>query len=172
MVTSLLILLALFNGFLIVVNRVVNAKLGLHVSGAGASFWNYFVGFLFLTLMVPFFARGAAIDVAGIPFYLFLGGILGACYLAIVNLVIPRVGTTKATVLVIAGQIVLGTIIDVANGGISDLHITIIGISLVVIGMWVGDHKKVDNSRSRETQKDPLAVSARLGHIYKVNKAS
>ena len=159
MVTSLMILLAFFNGFLIVTARVVNAKLGLHVSGAGASFWNHFVGFLFLALIVPLLTGGAAIDMAGIPFYLFLGGIIGAGYVAINNLVIPRVGVTKATVLVIAGQIVLGTIIDVANERISNLNITIIGISLVVLGMWVGNHKKVDDSKVQKPAKDPLEVS-------------
>ena len=49
--TSVMILLAFFNGFLIVTTRVVNAKLGLHVSGAGAATWNHFVGFLFLALI-------------------------------------------------------------------------------------------------------------------------
>ena len=128
MVTSLMILLAFFNGFLIVTNRVVNAKLGLHVSGAGASFWNHFVGFLFLALIVPFLTEGGGRDIGEIPFYLFLGGIIGACYVAISSLVIPKVGATKATILVIAGQIVLGTIIDVVNGEISNINITIRGM--------------------------------------------
>jgi bacterial/archaeal transporter family-2 protein len=143
MVTSLLILLAFFNGFLIVTNRVVNAKLGLHVTGAGASFWNHFVGFLFLTIIVSFLIEGGDSDIGAIPFYLFLGGIIGACYVAISSLVIPKVGATKATILVIAGQIVLGTIIDIANGKISNINTTIIGISLVVLGIWIGNNKKM-----------------------------
>ena len=143
MVTSLMILLAFFNGFLIVTTRVVNAKLGLHVAGTGAAIWNHFVGFLFLAPIVPFLKGGTLIDIGRIPFYLFLGGIIGAGYVAINNSVIPRIGATKATILVIAGQIIFGTIIDVANERITNLSIAILGISLVLLGMWVGNHKKV-----------------------------
>ena len=147
MVTSLIILLAFFNGFLIISNRLVNAKLGRYVSGAGASFWNHLVGFLFLVLIVPLLTAQGAVDIGEIPFYLFLGGIIGAGYVAINNLVIPKLGATKATVLVIAGQIVLGVIIDVANERVSNFSITVLGISLVVLGMWIGDRKASEARR-------------------------
>jgi len=152
MVTSLMILLALFNGLLIVTNRVLNARLGLHISGAGAAFWNHLVGFLFLALMMLFFTEDGGNNFSGIPFYLFLGGLIGAGYVAINSFVMPRVGATKATVLVIAGQIVIGTMIDVANDKISNLTMTIVGITLVVLGMWVG-HKKVNDPAAPEPQK-------------------
>ena len=141
MAVSLMILLALFNGLLIVTTRIINAKLGLHISGAGAAFWNHVVGFLFLALIMSLFTKGGDINLGEIPFYLFLGGIVGASYVAINSFVMPRIGATKATVLVIAGQIVLGTIIDISNGKISNINITIIGISLVILGMWVGNKK-------------------------------
>lgn len=137
------IILALLNGFMIVTTRVVNAKLGLYISGTGAAVWNHLVGFIFLSLWVPFLTNGTSFDLKGIPFYLFLGGFIGAGYVAINNWLIPNVGATKATVLVIAGQIVFGTIIDAANGNISNLNLTVIGITLVVLGMWVGNYKKM-----------------------------
>jgi len=148
MITYVMILLSFFNGFLIVMTRVVNAKLGLHISGAGAAIWNHVVGFLFLMIIVPFLTVGVTISLEGVPFYLFLGGIIGAGYVAINNWVMPRVGATKATVLVIAGQIVLATIIDIATGKVSNFNITIMGISLVVLGMWVGNYRKVDASKA------------------------
>jgi len=146
MIIMFMILLAFFNGSLIVSTRVVNAKLGLYVSSAGAAFWNHLVGFLFLALIVPFLTSSLGITVERIPFYLFLGGILGASYVAINNWVLPKVGVTKATVLVIAGQIIVGTIIDFANGKISNFSITIIGISLVILGMWIGNYETAVSS--------------------------
>ena len=140
---------------LIVTNRVFNAKLGLFVSGAGAAFWNHVVGALFLALIASFLTKRGDVVLGGIPFYLFLGGIIGASYVAINSFVMPRVGATKATVLVIAGQIVLGAIIDVAHEKISNITITLIGISLVILGMWVGNSKKVDVFEVHTTQKDP-----------------
>ena len=142
MITALMIFLALFNGLMVVTSRVFNATLGGHVSGAGAAFWNHVVGCIFLALAIPFF-QTEDINMGEIPVYLFLGGIIGACYVAINSFVMPRVGATKATILVIAGQIVLGTVIDVSNGKISNLAVTVTGISLVVLGMWVGGYKKV-----------------------------
>ena len=142
MVTSFMILLAVFNGLLIVTTRVINARLGQYVSGTGASFWNHFVGWLLLMLILPFVPVGGGISFHGIPLVLYLGGFIGAVYVVINNLVIPKVGATKATVLIIAGQIVLGTVIDVFSGKISNFNMTILGISLVILGMWVGNQKK------------------------------
>lgn len=160
MITSLMILLALFNGLLIATNRVFNAKLGLHISGAGAAFWNHLVGFLFLAFIMGFFTTGEGSAIGGVPFYLFLGGIIGACYVAINSFVMPRIGATKTTVLVIVGQVVLGTIIDGFNGKISDLNMTILGISLVILGMWIGNYKKADKPRTYKPQNDCLRISA------------
>ena len=146
MVTSFIILLAVFNGLLIVTTRVINARLGQYVSGTGASFWNHFVGWLLLMLILPFVPVEEAIHFQGIPFVLYLGGFIGAVYVVINNLVIPRVGATKATVLIIAGQIVLGTVIDVVNGKVSNLNMTVLGISLVILGMWAGNQRKTTTS--------------------------
>lgn len=156
MVVSLMIFLALFNGLLIVTNRVFNAKLGLHVSGAGASFWNHLVGYLFLAFVMLFFTETSMGDMGGIPFYLFLGGLIGASYVAINSFVMPRIGATKATVLVIGGQIVLGTVIDVVNRNVSNVTITLIGIFLVMLGMWVGPGKKIEISKIPGPQKASL----------------
>ena len=141
MFTYLMILLALFNGLLIVTTRVINAKLGLYVSGTGASFWNHFVGWLFLLLVLPFIPFEGTITFQGIPAILYFGGLIGAVYVVINNLVIPRVGATKATVFIVAGQIVLGTVIDALNGKITNLSVTLLGITLVVLGMWLGNQK-------------------------------
>ncbi len=140
--TTLMIALAFLNGFLIVTTRVVNARLGEYVSSVGAAIWNHFVGFLFLALIIPFFTDRFAVNGSDIPLYLFLGGIIGAGYVAISNSVIPEIGATKATILVVAGQIIVGTIIDVATGKVSNLSVTIVGITFVLLGMQVGNRRK------------------------------
>ncbi len=142
MATSLMVMLAFFNGLMIVTTRVVNARLGLHISSAGSSFWNHFIGFFSLVILSPILFSGMVIEMKSIPVYLFLGGLIGALYVTINSLVIPRIGASKTTVLVIAGQIVIGTIIDIFNGSVSNVGMTIIGISLVVVGMWIGNQKK------------------------------
>jgi len=141
MTTTLIILLAFFNGILIVVNRVLNAKLGLYLSATGASFWNHSVGFVTLTLLVPFYNDSSNIETTGIPYYLFLGGIVGACYVGISSFILPKIGATKTTVLVVAGQIIVGTIFDILLGNIVSINTTLLGILLVIIGVWIGTIK-------------------------------
>ncbi|NNF99152.1 MAG: DMT family transporter [Desulfobacteraceae bacterium] len=146
MIPAYMLVLAFFNGLLIVTTRIINAKLGLHVSGVGSAVWNHFIGFLFLALLMPFHAIGAPLDIGGVPLYLFLGGFIGAGYVALNSWVMPKIGATTATVLLIAGQIILGTIIDAVNGKISNLYTTTIGIALLVSGIWIGGHKKAPAS--------------------------
>ena len=159
MITSLMIVLALFNGLLIVTNRVFNARLGLHISGAGAAFWNHLVGFFFLVVVTSFLTGISGNGIGQIPFYLFLGGMIGAGYVAINSFVMPRIGTTKATVLVIAGQVVLGTMIDVYTGKVSNITMTVVGIGLVIVGMWIGNSKKINNNEAYKPRKERAEVS-------------
>jgi transporter family-2 protein len=79
---------------------------------------------------------------------------------AINSFVMPRVGATQATVLVIAGQVVLGAMIDVANGKISNVTMTMIGISLVILGMWLGHYRKANVSEVHKPQKDRVEACA------------
>ena len=145
MATSLMVLLAFINGLMIVTTRVMNAKLGTYISSAGSSFWNHFIGFLTLVVLSPILFSGMDVNIAGIPSYLFLGGLIGALYVTINSLVIPRIGASKTTVLVIAGQILIGTIIDLINGRVSNVGLTILGISMVVMGMWIGNQDKTED---------------------------
>lgn len=138
--------LALFNGLLIAGVRVTNANLGQFVSSAGASIWNHLTGFLALALIVPRQLGTAAIDLTGAPYYLYLGGILGAIYIALNNVVIPRLGAAKTTMIVIAGQIIFGALLDFAGAGMTDIAPSVAGIALVVLGMWIGYRAKGDPS--------------------------
>ncbi len=146
MTMILMISLAFFNGLLIVTNRVFNAQLGLHISGTGAAFWNHVVGSIVLVFIVSFLTDQQAIDFEVIPIYLFLGGLIGASYVALNSFVMPHLGATTATVLVIGGQIILATIIDVANAKISNVTITLIGISLIIFGIWLGAKSKFEKA--------------------------
>lgn len=132
-----MILLSLFNGISITVSRILNAKLGTYVSSSGASVWNHLTGFLILIPILPFLNHPTPIDYAAIPFVLYIGGLIGSVYVLINNVVIPKIGATKSTMLLIAGQIVVGVMIDFKNGKISNLPINLFGVSLVLLGMWI-----------------------------------
>jgi bacterial/archaeal transporter family-2 protein len=137
----LLILIALTNGFLVGISRILNARLGKEVSPAGASVWNHLtgaliVGVLMLVLNIENF------QLMNIPYYAYLGGIIGAAYVTVSNFLIPKIGASKATVLMIAGQICLATLIDYLRNALNNPLIIISGIILIIAGVIVGERSR------------------------------
>ena len=143
--TILLIMLALSNGVLVVLARMFNARLGREIGPAGASVWNHFTGFLVMAVFV-LVLKGEYSNLAEIPLYAYLGGFIGAIYVTISNFLIPKIGASKATVLMIAGQITLATVIDFLSGKIASPLITAAGIILIISGVYVGETDRMKAS--------------------------
>lgn len=138
MLTLFMILLAVSNGLLIVAARLINARLGQFVSWSGASIWNHVVGFGVLVAFFLVWPDQTRLDLGGIPPYLLLGGVFGAVYVAVNNWLIPKIGAAQGTILVIAGQIGVGTLIDFASGQVENLPLTLLGMTLIVTGLLIG----------------------------------
>ncbi|WP_028973015.1 DMT family transporter [Spirochaeta cellobiosiphila] len=134
----LFIILAFINGFLVITSRSLNAQLGAKTSPIGASIWNHVTGFLFM-LLLQFLLGKWTINIKNPPFYIFIGGAIGAIYVSLANYLIPRTGTAKATILMIGGQIFLAAIIDLLKGNIDTPHWTLLGIALVISGVCIGE---------------------------------
>ena len=135
-------LVAIINGLFVVTTRVIIAKLGAYVSSMGSSFWNHFVGFLFI-LPIAILA-GKEGDLAGLSLLLFLGGLIGSIYVAINNVVFPKLGAMKATLFVIAGQVAFGTLIDLVQGRLANPGWTTLGVGLVILGVWLGNLSRAE----------------------------
>ncbi|CAI1685954.1 Uncharacterized protein conserved in bacteria [Serratia ficaria] len=114
---SFLILLALFNGVCISISRAVNGRLALDRGAFSASLCNHIVGFLFLSLLLAA-SGGFSLDQTGqAPWGAYLGGSIGALFVALNSYVLPRLGAMRAALLIISGQMLAGVAIDSLNGG-------------------------------------------------------
>jgi len=151
-----MILIALANGFLIIVSRIFNARLGKVIGPAGASVWNHLSASFLLGLIV-IFLRNEHFHFQDIPVYAYLGGIIGACYVTISNFLIPRVGTSKATILMIAGQIGLATFIDYLRNSDLNLLFAILGIALIIFGIIIAEREKESCNQNRELRNLPFS---------------
>jgi transporter family-2 protein len=129
-------LLAIINGFLISINRIINSKLGEFTTPLKSSFVNHFVGFLFLILLAPFLS-GINFDnsFSQFPLHVFFGGILGVLFVFFNSLVIPKIGAMKTVLLVISGQLILSTLLDFQSGKLSFSLVPLIGISFIILGV-------------------------------------
>lgn len=139
----LMILIALTNGVLVGLSRILNARLGKEISPIGASVWNHLTGTLIMGIIV-LALRSKEIKLQSIPFYVYLGGVIGAIYVTISNFIIPKIGASKATVLMIAGQICLATLIDYLRNVLQNPLIAIFGIILIIVGVNIGERTKVN----------------------------
>ena len=94
-------------------NSQLRAALGSPIMAALASF---LVGSFALMMYAFIFQRQQSIDclinAKGIPYYKWVGGLLGACYVAGVILVAPRIGMANTTALIVAGQLLFALILD------------------------------------------------------------
>ncbi len=135
------ITIALSNGFLVVISRLLNARLGREINPAGASIWNHFTGALMM-LVVYVLMSSQYFNFENIPFYAFLGGVIGAVYVTISNYIIPKIGASKAVILMIAGQIFIATLIDYFRNIVGNPFSAIIGILLIIFGVYIGEKAK------------------------------
>ncbi|WP_338108581.1 DMT family transporter [Caldibacillus debilis] len=104
--------LALLGGAAIAVQSQVNGELGKKTGVIEASLINFAVGTLVLLMVVIFFGRGELSAAAAVPKWQLTGGILGAFYVLMVVFSVPRIGVTATLMSAIAGQMLLGAVID------------------------------------------------------------
>ncbi|GAB2469924.1 DMT family transporter [Luteococcus sediminum] len=111
------LLLGLSAGSALTVQSSVNARLRRSVgSPFVSSLVSFVIGTLFLMGVVAVVDRrinlGAAIDG---PWWIWLGGALGVCFLTMNLLMMPRIGAVETGVFPLVGQVVMGLVIDSAG---------------------------------------------------------
>ncbi|MBL4829906.1 MAG: DMT family transporter [Aliivibrio sp.] len=144
-----MVVLALGNGLLIGLCRAINGRLSQSKGAFSASFYNHLVGALLLVFMITLFGYlnvaetlnwGEIImmDWQHIPIMSYLGGVIGALYVAINSHVLTRIGALKTALLVISGQMVTGVMFDVVGQPFLDSIIQLVGVILIIAGVYCG----------------------------------
>jgi len=143
------ILFALLNGVLIALARNLNGRLAASRGAFFSSWINHLGGFAFITLML-LATQGLTASLSEVPWYAFLGGVIGALYVGLNSYVVPRLGVTQATLLVIAGQLGVSVLIDV---WFDKIHLAmnwstfqiVLGCLLLVVGFYASVKATQDN---------------------------
>lgn len=131
------VLIGLLNGFCITLSRVFNGQLSTKYGAFHASLVNHVVGFLFLSLLL-FTVSVSLLD----PLHtmpnepeLYLGGAIGAFYVAVNSFVMAKLGSTNSIVLVVCGQMLFGLAVDMYSSRLEDLGLNVLGAGLVITGV-------------------------------------
>ncbi|AGO55822.1 DMT family transporter [Serratia plymuthica] len=137
-----LVLLALFNGVCISISRAVNGRLALSRGAFQASLCNHIVGFLFLSLLLATGGGFNGLPLGHAPWGAYLGGVIGALFVALNSYVLPRLGTLRAALLIISGQMLAGVIIDRLRDSGAPVGAQILGVGLILLGVALARREK------------------------------
>ncbi len=138
----LLIIMALISGAILPIQATINFRLSKNVGGPVISaFVSFAVGtiglFIYLLLSKQFNVRNFIAQPS--PWWIWIGGLLGAIYVSAIVVLVPRLGVALAFSLVIAGQMITAMIFDHFGWlGLNIQHISIgkiIGALLLIAGV-------------------------------------
>ncbi|BAY08718.1 DMT family transporter [Calothrix sp. NIES-2098] len=143
-------------GVLIAIGAAANARLRQTLNSAiAAAAINFIAGFTTLALLmilqvlpIPPLDRLLAV-----PWWAFLGGFLGAAFVTLSTLVVPKLGLTTTTLSVVCSQMILSVVIDrlgwfsIAPRPITASRIIAIGLLVLAIALT-----QLDRNPNRASQ--------------------
>ncbi|QIW16034.1 hypothetical protein A4G20_06655 [Pasteurellaceae bacterium RH1A] len=141
----MILLIGILAGMGIAFQSAVNARLRLHLSVPFlTSLVSFSVGFLFL-LMLSFLSGNSLMIsqpvLQNVPFWAWLGGVLGMISLTVNVLIFPKLGGVQTAVMPILGQVLMGVLIDtfawLNAKQIAFSSSRMLGVSLVLLGVVV-----------------------------------
>ena len=131
-------LIAFLGGASVSLSRQINGPLSPSTSALHSSWWNHVVGLVLLTL-IALVAGGLWPDAPGdIPPWAWLGGTVGVVFIALSSWLVTRIGAAQTAVLIIAGQMVSGVVLDLVLGAPGNPLARIGGVILILAGIWIG----------------------------------
>ncbi|MCM3651042.1 DMT family transporter [Metabacillus litoralis] len=105
-------LLALIGGMALAVQSQINGGLGKKVGVIEGSFISFSVGTLALLFILLFFGNGDISAISTVPKWQLIGGLLGAFFVIVQVIAVPKIGVSATLMAVIVGQILIGAMID------------------------------------------------------------
>lgn len=140
---SVAVLLTACVGGLIAMQAPINSLVGKKIGSFQAALFSFAVGTVALACVVAFTRSGFGqfALLRELPWYGFLGGVFGACYVTTVLITVRSLGVGPVVAATVAGQLTLAVVID--HFGLLGVHqqpITVarfLGIAALALGVWL-----------------------------------
>jgi len=143
-------MLAILNGMIIGISRTINSQLAINIGPFGASFYNHFVGFIFISILLILTTETGSNTLNQVPWITLLGGVFGAFFVAVNSYVFPRLGAIKTVLLVISGQMITGLILDYKENNILSLLPQLIGLAFILTGVYLAKTPSLPRTKVME----------------------
>jgi transporter family-2 protein len=112
MSNMMLVLMMVCGGVAVAIQPSINGRLAQKVGSFESSLISFVVGSVCLMAMVQIFGRGNLRNVATASWWELTGGLLGAFFVTMTIVAVPRMGTMAVMAVIIAGQLITGALLD------------------------------------------------------------
>jgi bacterial/archaeal transporter family-2 protein len=162
-VVFMMVLAGMFIGFQSPINAALSKRVGIFES----ALVSFTTGMVVLLLVVLFMGKGQLREALHAPIWEWTGGLLGAMYVTAIIVAVPRIGVSTAMIAAIAGQLLIGMIID--HFGWFGLAVRpvdwrrILAVLLMMAAVWLifGGQKAV-KSQARGGELQPLPLQEEM----------
>jgi transporter family-2 protein len=107
-----LLLSAVLVGTLMPLQAVINAQLGRELASPIASAFISFLGGTVILGLITLFFPTKWERLTSLPLWMFVGGLLGAVFVAAALILVPRIGATALMATFMAGQLIMSLAMD------------------------------------------------------------
>lgn len=128
-------------GALVAIQPSVNARLAQKIGLVESSTVSFLVGTICLLLLAMVFGRGSFWNLTQVSWWELTGGLMGAFFVSMLILAVPRLGTGAVMAVAIAGQLLTAMLLDhfqlFGFRGIPLDASRISGVVLMLLGTWL-----------------------------------
>ncbi|MEK4385773.1 DMT family transporter [Solibacillus sp. FSL W7-1464] len=107
-----MILFTLIGGITLSAQSSINGTFSQKAGTIETTFLTFLTGTMFLTIFILFFGNGNLLGILEAPKWQLSAAFLGTMYLLLTVMAVPRIGVIATSIAGIAGQLVIGVIID------------------------------------------------------------
>lgn len=139
---GLAVVVMALTGGLIAMQPVINSGLGKVTGNLAAALVSFVIGTLVLAVLVGLSGQTSGVgEATGVPWYLLLGGVLGAVYVFTALVTVSSIGAGGVAAATITGQLTFSLMLDRAGFlGLAEAPITadrILGVALLLAGTFL-----------------------------------
>ena len=150
---AFLVVVALLNGAVNIINKMVNVRAKQVLGMANGTHINYIEGTLIALVLSLMLGERHLLQLdylSGIPFLYYLGGLFGLAAMILTIKGMERVPVAVSAVVVLAGQLLAGFVMDALSGrvGLKELA----GLCLVGAGVW-WNNRQLEQARPEEAKE-------------------
>lgn len=142
----MLLVVSILVGALVTLQAPINAELGKNVGEVSSSVVSFGVGFLVLLVLAGVLGQlGDLGKVTEVAWPYFLGGVIGAAFVLLALVAVPKIGAGPLTAAAVSGQLIMAVVVDRFGWlGVPQHDITatrVLGVVLLLVGVVLVSRK-------------------------------